>query len=175
MRYKLIFAGLVLSGAHWVGHLLTLENLPGLIMDRARGQLVSAFGVQENKWTMAPRIDPHMRAIVRPSPDLAYSICLLDLSDGPMRITVPRGETYGSLSIFQRNTDNVFNVPLQGEGDGVDVIVSREQAVIPATGAAPDVVLNSTTGIALIRRLAPNAADFSAAATLSEEAECKLL
>jgi uncharacterized membrane protein len=46
--------------------------------------------------------------IVRPSPDLLYSLAVFDLSGGPIRITAPVLDSYVSLSLYAGNTDNFF-------------------------------------------------------------------
>ncbi|MGD1884799.1 MAG: DUF1254 domain-containing protein [Paracoccaceae bacterium] len=48
-------------------------------------------------------------AVVTPSPDLAYSICIFDLADGPVQVIAdyPEG-AYWSISAYAYNTDNFF-------------------------------------------------------------------
>jgi uncharacterized membrane protein len=46
--------------------------------------------------------------IRRSSPDLIYSVCPYDLSEGPLHITAPIPGTYMSVSCFALNTDNFY-------------------------------------------------------------------
>ena len=44
----------------------------------------------------------------RSSPDLIYSACPFDLSDGPLHITAPVPGSYMSVSCYAINTDNFY-------------------------------------------------------------------
>lgn len=156
---------------HLAAHFATVHALPGLIMDRATS-ILEGRGAPINAWSTAPRISPETQTIVRSSPDLAYSVCLLDVSKGPVYLSVPRWDNYGSLSIFQGTTENVFVGNLEGSGTlGLVVTMAGETANVPDDTAV--VPINSERGIALIRHLAPRKESYLAAAALTSQSECK--
>ena len=82
-RGILIFvAVLVVTGL--VSHLLVIRALPTIIMNRGTA-VIADLGVVPNQWFIAPQITAENSAVVRASPDLAYAVCLLDLTEGPCR------------------------------------------------------------------------------------------
>ena len=80
---------------------------PRVLMHVAMERLGEAGGV--NTLFHAPPSTHESRTVVRPSPDLAYSICVFDLSKGPIRLIAdyPEG-VYWSVSAYAANTDNFF-------------------------------------------------------------------
>ena len=149
-------------------HFLVLGSIPGLIMDKAHATF-EAQGVPQNVFLASPRQTPATQRIVRPSPDLAYALCRFDTNDGPVRITAPVGDGYGSLSIFNDQTDNVFVGALSPGSAFRSVVVGHSRL---KTDLAPDVLLDGA-GIALIRRLAPTQAEYDAAVGLVSDAACE--
>jgi uncharacterized membrane protein len=84
--------------------------LPRFIMLRTMAGIVKMAG-GANTITHAPRATWHSRGVVRPSPDLLYSICVYDLgaADGAVRVsTHDMPETYWSVSVFDANTNNFY-------------------------------------------------------------------
>ncbi|MCI4645561.1 MAG: DUF1254 domain-containing protein, partial [Hyphomonadaceae bacterium] len=92
----------------------TLHKMPGLIMSRAMVKM-EASGIALHDFTLAPRMTPQTQTVVRPSPDLAYSICLFefgaDLTELDIRIAAYDGMS--SVSFFDAKTNNfaVHRVP----------------------------------------------------------------
>ena len=139
MRAFINYAASVLAVA-LATHYALLQLAPGLIMDRVMAaieQRVSSPGAasesighqspalqyvtdprQQNikaraGWNVALPSglpDHNSRSIVRPSPDLLYTICLFDVSRGPVILTAPVQDSYVSLSGFAANTDNFFAI-----------------------------------------------------------------
>ena len=154
--------------AAFVGFVGVLEATPRLIMTVAM-QRLSGDGMALNRLIHAPRVTETARRVVRPSPDLAYSICVYDLSGGPIDLAFQPGEAYGSLSLFAANTDNFFRVnDSQLGGERFTARLSPPGAQ-PADGA---IVSPSIKGIALIRRLAPSPEAFAAARALGDADAC---
>ncbi|QNL17966.1 DUF1254 domain-containing protein [Hyphobacterium sp. CCMP332] len=142
IRYLIVFIALV-AGAHAA----TLWYLPRLAMNTAMSRLASV-GATPNTIAHVPPTDETSRRVVRPSPDLLYSVCLLNLADGPVQIRAADWGGYMSLSVFAGNTDNVAAVnEMQASGD---IILSV------ADGGGADVDLGGPRGIAIIRRLVTN-------------------
>ena len=113
------------------------------------------------------RQTPQTQRIVRPSPDLAYAVCRFDTTSGPVFINAPTWDGYGSLSIFNSKTDNVFVADLGPDSDFAGIEVRR-----PAENNREGALKLEGRGIALIRRLAPTQADHDIAASLVADATC---
>lgn len=132
-------------------HVAAVWALPRVIMSVAMDRIGGEGGV--NTFSHAPRTTHEFRAVVRPSPDLNYSICVLDLSEGPVRVSAPVSEPYTSVSVFAGNTDNIFaqNDRDAGENGIVSVIVAKKGQHVPQDVAV--VWLPSDEGLALVRRV----------------------
>jgi uncharacterized membrane protein len=173
---RLPFIGLATFVIGFVAaHFIVLNALPDYIMSKARERMTGS-GIAVHAWQMSPRVTPETQTIVRPSPDLAYAICIIDVSGGPVSLTVPTWPEYGSLSIFDASTDNVYAGSLDArlpDAPGVRrIVVALEgQAVEPAEGVDV-VVLAKPEALALIRRLAPSQGLYDAAAALVPVSTC---
>lgn len=103
----------------------------------------------------APKVDQTARTVVRPAPDLAYSICSYDLSDGALSVTMPKSTNYSSVSFFANDTVNFFALnDREVEGDAQDIVLMRESdrtTIVPPT--AIGVRAPSTRGLVLFRRV----------------------
>lgn len=164
MRWIIPAVVFVLSGV--IGHLFVLTSLPSFIMGKAH-QALEAEGIPMNGFVSTPRQTPQTQRIVRPSPDLAYAICSFDTTSGPVFINAPSGEGYGSLSIFNSKTDNVFVADLGPDSDFQGIEVRR-----PAENNREGALKLDGRGIALIRRLAPTQEQYDVAASLVDGATC---
>lgn len=152
-----------------ITHLVAINMLPKTLMNVAF-ERVSAGRV--NQWHLAERVTENSRAIVRPSPDFAYSACAFDLADGPVTIHVAPWEDYWSLSLYQSNSDNFFVLNDREARQGGDLVLVRRGRT-PPDGATGRVVESpSDRGIALIRRLAPTAESYAAAAAVARGDVC---
>jgi len=116
-----------------------------------------------NTFSHPSRATDASRAVVRPSPDLAYSICILDLSKGPVRIEVPASAPYTSLALYSSVTDNYF-VRNNREGEGlrdgemIGLVVTGPGDEAPAELPEGFAAVASPTakGLALVRRVIEN-------------------
>jgi uncharacterized membrane protein len=108
-----------------------------------------------------PMATAQSRAIVRPSPDLAYSSCVLDLGNGPILIDVrPVPALYWSLSVFDGRTDTIFvRNNRESRGGPIRVAIARPDQNVPAGIEA--VRMGSRRGIALVRILVEDRARFA--------------
>ena len=169
MRWLL--ALLVFAATAALGHFVVLQAIPARIMATAQAKMAER-GVPLHQWAASPRMSPQTQTIVRPSPDLFYALCRFDTSEGPVRLSAPLGETYGSLSVFDSRTNNVFVTSLQA-GSGFDEVVVHAPGERPATfGEGKETVELEGPGLALIRRLAPSQEAFDAASALMDGAVC---
>lgn len=159
-------------------HFLFMLAYPSMIMTAAMKRL-SHDGARENVWIHASRVTEASRAIVRPSPDLAYSSCVYDLSGGPVGITIAPWGDYMSLSLFGANTDNYYTInDRRMPSDGAVVIVRLPgQMLTPQQTASAFAVVESPSerGVALIRRLAPTPERFAEAEAARGRESCATL
>lgn len=156
-------------------HLIVLNALPGYIMSKARDRLTDS-GLPTHSWRMSERVTPQTQTIVRPSPDLAYAICLIDVSAGPVTLAVPTWPEYGSLSIFDASTDNVYSGSLDARLPGAPgtrrILVALADQDVPSQEGLDVVKVNKPEALALIRRLAPSQGLYDAAAALVPVSTC---
>lgn len=152
----------VLLGAAAV-HFAAVFATPTLIM---RGAMARLGQVPNNTFAHPPLATAATRGIVRPSPDLAYSSLVFDVSERPLEVRVPVTAPYTSVSGFASNTDNFFawNDRNAGAADG-DIRVmltgpSWRAGQRDAAGDAAIVESPSDRGILLVRRVVPSAAAF---------------
>lgn len=90
-------------------HAASLLLLPRLIMLRTMAVLTRSASA--NTTLHPPRSDARSHNVVRPSPDLLYSICVYDLqaADGAVRISIhDMPDTYWSVSVFDADTNNFY-------------------------------------------------------------------
>lgn len=102
MRRRLAWIAVTLALAACV-HLLTVKAVPYFVMiflGESEGEL--------NTLTHAEPVTSDSRTVVMPSPDMLYSACGYNLTDGPLRITAPVPDTYWSMSLYALNTDNFY-------------------------------------------------------------------
>ena len=162
---KYILAALIIAV---VTHVALIHAAPRVLMEVAFDR-VSAEGA--NTWRLADRVTPLSRAIVRPSPDFAYSACAYDLSDGPLTLRVPPWHSYWSLSLYAANSDNYFVIDDREARRGAEITLVRAGRTAPED--APRVVRSpSARGIALIRRLAPTLDEYDRASEVARGDVC---
>lgn len=150
-------------------HALTLHFTPAVIMDRAMAALEER-GMALHAFTTPQRVTPQTQTVVRSSPDLYYALCRYDLGGSPARLSVTMGDwpDYQSLSFFDARTDNFAT--MRGTGRAIAV------RLLPPGSAAQEGAIVSPTarGVILIRRLAPSAERFAAAAQAGKGDACLL-
>lgn len=150
-------------------YFVTLHQTPTTLMATAVSRL-SKGGV--NTFTHAPLATAKSRAIVRPSPDLAYSSCPFDLSQGPVSVSVPPVPArYWSLSVFQADTDVAFvRNNIEAGGQPITVTIAEAGQALPAAVSA--VRVKGTKGVALIRILINDRGAFPAVDRARHAARC---
>ncbi|MCR9240335.1 MAG: DUF1254 domain-containing protein [Rhodobiaceae bacterium] len=168
----LLAATLILGG---IIHIVTVLAFPSFVMDR----LVSGVEAQVGLGVVAhaPRATSESRTVVRPSPDLIYTICAFDVSEKALRISAPVPEdTYFSLSMFGDNTDNFFVVnDKQLPKETVEVILVKNEDQVEGLGGAPIVVAPSTRGVILFRTLIQSEDRFEELNATRLEATCQVM
>lgn len=143
-----------------LAHLSAIAAIPNGIMSIAMARIAQTSG-GVNALYHSPAITPQNQTIVRPSPDLAYSTCALDLSRGPVRIFIGKGQDYASAAFYSANTDNVFTLSdADIPAEGARLLLVSARSPIQAQPGERVISLTSDKGLMLVRRLAPTAQDF---------------
>jgi uncharacterized membrane protein len=149
-------------------HFALLQAAPAFIMGKALERLEEG-GIPQHGFRLSPRITPQTQAVVRSSPDLAYSLCRFDFTANGRRPLIVRAAAwsgYASLSFYDARTDNFAT--LRGSGDDMDTAL-----LPPGASAAPgQLVSPSDTGVILIRRLAPDDASHARVAAIASGDRC---
>lgn len=154
-------------------HVVLVRITPNLMVQIASSRLAD-LGAPENAWYRAPRITAANAAVVRASPDLSYAACLLNLDAGPVRLQVPAWENYGSLSIFDGDTTNVY-VGRLDERKTIDLVVFQRGQTFELPAGVKAVELSTKRGVALTRHIAPTQELFDRASAVIEASRCERL
>jgi uncharacterized membrane protein len=137
-----------------VVHAASVLLLPHLIMMRTMAAMTRT--VADNTIFHPPRPTAKARGVVRPSPDLLYSICVYDLgaAGGALRIsTHDMPNTYWSVSVFDAETNNFYALnDRQTTAGGADFLLVAKGASI-AAGQVPVIAAPTDRGIVLLRTL----------------------
>jgi uncharacterized membrane protein len=155
------YRGLSLLVTAMLVHLLVVWATPRLIMRVVmHGATAQAMNMQ-NQAAFPPPVTAQSRTIVLPSPDLLYSVCVFDVSQGPVRITAnPQLPSYWSIALYAANSDNFFVVNDRTAGrEPVDLWLvaeagGKQSRALPAGSRV--VVAPSSTGFLLMRVLTGN-------------------
>lgn len=93
-------------------HGLAVWALPRVVMRGAMSRLVPANSAVKDERVRVfypPLATATARQIVLPSPDLAYALCVYDLSTGPVDVDAALDwPGYWSVALYADNTDNYF-------------------------------------------------------------------
>lgn len=152
-------------------HLGSTWYLPRLLMSRAMDGLAAQAG-GHNRLFHAPLATAGSRTIVRPSTDMLYSLCVIDLSRGPVRVRALPSAPYTSVSVFAANSDNIFamNDRALAAGAAFEVWIARIDQEVPLS--APVALLGSDRGLVLVRRVLGDATGGNALESLRRQASC---
>ena len=135
-------------------HAASLLLLPRLIMMRTMAAMTRRAAV--NTIFFPPRPTAQARGIVRPSPDLLYSVCVYDLgaAGGVLRIsTHDMPNTYWSVAVFDAETNNFYALnDRQSKTGAADFVLASKGASI-AAGPLPVISAPTDRGIVLFRTL----------------------
>ncbi|HWA63386.1 MAG TPA: DUF1254 domain-containing protein [Caulobacteraceae bacterium] len=115
---------------------------------------------------MSDLAGPQSRTITTPNNDTLYSHAWLDLSAGPVSITLPRtGERYFSLALMDMFTNNFLVIgPRTTHGEGGEITIAPPQGKAPAGS-----VRAPTTWVwALARTLVDGPSDLAAARAVQD-------
>lgn len=155
IKHALVFAAAV--GA---GHLGAIVAAPRVIMQVALTKM-SQDGKLVNAFQFGPRTTEKSRGVVRPSPDLAYSSCVYELSKGPVLVSAAPSPNQGyvSLSVFDTRTDNIAVFDTAQYPQGIRFVLAMDGQAVPQ--GEQMVRAKFAKGVVLDRRLAPTAELFA--------------
>jgi uncharacterized membrane protein len=133
-----------------------IADLPWELMQKEWDQYAEAAG-GANRWAFPPIATADNNPTVKMSPDVLYTILSYDVSEGPLRLSVPVSrDPFWSLTLFQANTDNFFGIDdREVEGDTYELIILGPNQSTPAVEIATAVASPTETGIAIIRFVVP--------------------
>ena len=161
----------VCLGSGALAYQATLHATPFALMRVAASK--AGTGLPVNRFRFAPMVTAANQTIVRPSPDLSYSLCVFDVSNGPMLVRAkPIPGHYWSVSIFDARTD-VAAVRSDRDTGGKPAqlaIVKAGQAVL---GGYERVTVGYDKGVVLIRILLADKAEFAAIDALRRKSFCR--
>ena len=148
----------------------TLNAVPGFIMGKAM-ERIEASAAASDGVRHAPRLREDNQTIVRASPDILYSVCAYDLSEGDLALTVPwpADGNYASISFYDARTNNFAVISdREAEGEAMHLVLSSD----PYESA-----LHAPTdrGLALYRRVIDAETDLQAADTERRSFTCTSL
>jgi uncharacterized membrane protein len=145
-------AGTILIAA--IVHTASLLALPRLIMLRTMTALTRSASA--NTILYPPQPTARARGVVRPSPDLLYSICVYDLNaaNGAVRVsTHDMPNSYWSVSVFDADTNNFYALnDRQAKAGATDFLLVAQGTSAAANGLRV-VTAPTSRGIVLFRTL----------------------
>jgi uncharacterized membrane protein len=155
-------------------HVLAVLALPEIAMSRVHGAVAGQVPV--NTELHAPRATAQSRTVVRPSPDLLYTICAFDMAEGPMRVRATVPDAMWSLAFYDDRGDNFFGLDDRaagGPGAEVDLVLTRPGDPVPARLGHRTIEAASFEGVVLIRTLIDGEARLEEIDTARRAARCR--
>jgi uncharacterized membrane protein len=173
MTRWLVRAGIVLLLAAGF-HITAIWTLPRLIVQRVAGRMAASGGINRAFSQALPTAAS--RAVVKPSPDLLYAVCVFDLAAGPLLVEGDLPDGYWSLAAFAANSDNFFVVDdrqIQGRHARYVLATEAKPSGLPAElAAAPVIVAPSAKGVLLFRILVLDPAAMAEPLAAQRSARC---
>jgi uncharacterized membrane protein len=158
---RLVFAiigGVLLGG---VVHLVSVLALPRIATQDAYSRLTPL--TRENTVTALALADPGNTLMPFMDPAFATAICRYDLSNGPIKLTVPVSQAYTSVSFYTRNDVAYYAINDRSAGRRVielDLMTEAQHAELPEdedVTAADRLIIDSPTakGLIVLKAMAP--------------------
>jgi uncharacterized membrane protein len=163
-----ILVGLITAGTAWHS---TLLATPYVLMSAALDKIATG---RINTFVFTQPSTADNQPIVRPSPDLSYSTCVFDLANGSVLLDIePVPDHYWSISIFDARTDvAAVRSDRDTGGKSARLALIRKGMAVPK-GYEP-VELRYDKGLALIRILMTDAADYPAIDAIRRTSRCRV-
>ena len=172
-----ILGGVVLGG---IVHLATVLMLPGLATQDAYSRLTPIAPV--NRVAPLPQPTPENAAIPFLDPAFAMAVCRYDLSEGPVKFSVPVSPAYTSVSFYTRFQVAYYAINDRAAGRRMielDLMTTEQRSDLPddeEMTAADRLIVESptVTGLILIKALAPEPGLLPVARSALAAARCQL-
>jgi uncharacterized membrane protein len=177
MKKWALWIGLTLVATIIVAVVVNFIQILRIPNDIMNVTMTERFKYPSNQWVFAPPTTHEQRAIVRPSPDLLYSLMLYDVSEYPLHLTATIPENYWSISGFAMNTDNFFAInDKQALSNPIDVVlIGKDMSYTDTTGKTHVIVAPTDTGIILIRTVITGKANVPALMQIQKKAIAELI
>jgi uncharacterized membrane protein len=176
IRWLLLFLGGALLGG--IVHLATVINLPRTATQDAYSRLAMIAPV--NVVTTLPMPSPENATMPFMDPAFASAVCRYDLSQGPLKLTVPVSLAYTSISFYTRYDIAYYAINDRAAGRRVielDLMTVDQHNQMPEdeeVTAADRLIVDSPTltGLIAIRALAPETGLLPMAQSTIAGAQC---
>jgi uncharacterized membrane protein len=171
-----LLAGALLGG---IVHLVTVLILPRAATHDAYARLSAIAPV--NSVVAVPAPTPQDAVIPFMDPAFAAAVCRYDLSEGPLKLTVPVNTAYTSVSFYTRRGVAYYAINDRAAGRRVielDLMTSAQRNSLPddeEVTAADRLIVESPTqtGLIMMRALAPEAGLMPVARNAVAQARCQ--
>jgi len=159
-------------------HLASVLLLPTLATQDAYSRLAPIAPVNEVKPIPAPT--PENATMPFMDPAFAMAVCRYDISEGPLKFSVPVSLAYTSVSFYTRAEVAYYAINDRAAGRRVielDLMTSEQRGELPENEditAADRLIVESptTTGLIVIKALAPEPGLLAAAQAAAAAAKC---
>jgi uncharacterized membrane protein len=173
-----LLAGALLGG---IVHLVAVLILPRTATQDAYTRLTPIAPV--NTVVALPQPSPQSEIMPFMDPAFASAVCRYDISDRPLKLTAPVIAAYTSVSFYTRRSVAYYAINDRAAGRKVielDLMTNEQHSQLPEDEeitAADRLIVESptTTGLILLRTLAPEPGLMPVAHTALEKASCKPL
>ncbi|WP_407159808.1 DUF1254 domain-containing protein [Bradyrhizobium sp. STM 3557] len=153
-----IIVGVLLGG---VVHLVSVLALPRIATQDAYSRLTPMTTL--NTVIQLPLAEPGTSPMPFMDPAFATAICRYDLSEGPLKLTVPVSQAYTSVSFYTRNELAYYAINDRSAGKKVielDLMTEAQHNELPEDEeitSADRLIIDSptTTGLIVLKALAP--------------------
>jgi uncharacterized membrane protein len=177
IRFLLWLLGGVLLGG--VVHLVTILMLPSMATQDAYSRLTPLAPV--NKVVPVPAPAPDKAAMPFMDPAFAMAVCRYDLTNAPLKFSVPISQAYTSVSFYTRSDVAYYAINDRAAGRRVielDLMTPEQHSDAPEsedTTAADKLVVESPsrTGLIVIKALAAEPGLLAAAQSTLASAKCQ--
>jgi uncharacterized membrane protein len=172
-----ILGGLILGG---IVHLVSVLALPRIATQDAFSRLTPLTAV--NAVTALAPAAPGAAPMPYLDPAFAMAICRYDLSGGPIKLAVPVSQAYTSVSFYTRSEIAYYAINDRSAGRKVielDLMTAEQHAELPEdedVTAADRLIIDSpsTTGLILLKALAPEPSLMAQAQASLASASCRV-
>jgi uncharacterized membrane protein len=171
-----LLGGLLLGG---VVHLVTVLMLPAMATQHAYARVSAVAPV--NAVIPIPPPTPEKSVMPFMDPAFAISVCRYDLSRGALKFSVPISPAYTAVSFYTRSDIAYYAINDRAAGRRVielDLMTMEQRAALPENEeitAADRLIVTSptTTGLIVLRALAPEPGLIGAARAALAAAQCR--